>query len=436
MAEKMKNVSVDYSTMKTSAIVNTVRAAFKNGESATGIDFEIRIPQCNRDNLNVIGEIFDGDSDLANAFLKEVFNRIGLVDMNYRRYTNQLKQMKRGRLEFGETIEEIAFGIVKGMCDYDVQEGVSQVFQITLPEVAAAIHKVNYQQKYPISITRADLRKAFTSESSLGSFIDGVMTSLYNSYEIDEQLAYKNLMKVAAEGGFLLVEEATGKALIKSIKALATKMMFMSRAYSKYGLPQFTPKSDLLIILDADTDASISVDVLAAAFNMSETDFINSGIKIVIDEFPVEGMHAIVCDKRLFQIYDNDFSLDSIYNPANRVWNYFLHVWEIISASPFMQGVVYVEPGAGSVTAVAVTPTAATVAKGKSQAFKAAVTIEGVASMKVAWNVAGATSQSTSISQTGILTVGADETAATLTVTAISAQDSTKTANATVTVQA
>ena len=79
MAEKMKNVSVDYSTMKTSAIVNTVRAAFKNGESATGIDFETRIPQCNRDNLNVIGEIFDGDSDLANAFLKEVFNRIGLV---------------------------------------------------------------------------------------------------------------------------------------------------------------------------------------------------------------------------------------------------------------------------------------------------------------------------------------------------------------------
>ena len=443
MAEKMKNVSVDYSTMKTSAIVNTVRAAFKNGESATGIDFETRIPQCNRDNLNVIGEIFDGDSDLANAFLKEVFNRIGLVDMNYRRYTNQLKQMKRGRLEFGETIEEVAFGIVKGLCDYDVQEGVSQVFQITLPEVAAALHKVNYQQKYPISITRADLRKAFTSESSLGSFIDGVMTSLYNSYEIDEQLAYKNLMKVAAEGGFLLVEEmaavtdeATGKALIKSIKALATKMMFMSRAYSKYGLPQFTPKSDLLIILDADTDASISVDVLAAAFNMSETDFINSGIKIVIDEFPVEGMHAIVCDKRLFQIYDNDFSLDSIYNPANRVWNYFLHVWEIISASPFMQGVVYVEPGAGSVAAVAVTPTAATVAKGKSQAFKAAVTIEGVASMKVSWNVTGATSQNTSISPTGILTVGADETAATLTVKAISVQDSTKTADATVTVQA
>ncbi len=90
--------------------------------------------------------------------------------MNYRRYYNPLKLFKQGKLEYGESVEEIAFGLIKAKCDYDVQEGVTDVFQITLPEVATAIHKVNYQQKYPQSLTKAELRKAFTSERSLGKF--------------------------------------------------------------------------------------------------------------------------------------------------------------------------------------------------------------------------------------------------------------------------
>lgn len=452
MAAKMKARAVDYSKMSTSNIVNTVRAAYANGESASGINFADRIPECNLSTLQQIGEIFDSDSDLANNFLKEIMNRIGLVDMNYRRYENNLKLMKEGRLEFGETVEEIAFGLVKAKCDYNEVDGVTDVFQLTLPEVASALHKVNFQQKYPLSITRATLRKAFTSESSLGSFIDGVMTTLYNSYEVDEQLAYKNLLlECLLQGNMKAIEiqpitdESTGKAFVKMIKSTATKMRFMNTNYSKYGLPQFTPERDLIVIMDADTDAAISVDVLAAAFNMSQVQFIESGIKVVIDYFPVEGVHAILADKRMFQIYDNDFALESIYNPSNRVWNYFLHVWEVISASPFMQGVALVDSTAGSVTAVTLTPNTATVAKGGTQVFTANVTATGVATQKVNWAITGATSTNTNIKDTSndgtdtissLLTVGVDETATTITVTATSVFDGSVSGTATVTVSA
>lgn len=441
MATKMTNAKVDYSTMNTSDIVNTVRASVKQGTSVTAINWDERIPECNKNTLSQIGEIFDSNPELANSFLIEIFNRIGLTDMNYRRYYNPLKLFKQGKLEYGESVEEIAFGLIKAKCDYDVQEGVTDVFQITLPEVATAIHKVNYQQKYPQSLTKVELRKAFTSERSLGSFIDGIMTGLYNSYEVDESIAYKNLMVEAIRQGFAkfmeytpVIDEATGKTFIKAVKALATKLRFMNTNYSKYGLPQFTPDTDLMVILDADLDAAITVDVWAAAFNMTEVDFIQSGRKVVIDEFPVEGVHAFVCDKRFFQIYDNNFALEWIYNPSNQVYNYFLHVWEIISASPFMQCVAFVEADSGSVTGITVTPGTATIKKGNALKFDAIVEMTGIADPAVAWSIADGTDST--ISPVGLVKVGKNETASSLTITATSVVSGGTAGTATITVTA
>lgn len=439
MAVKPNMVKANYESMKTSDIVNTVRERTALGEGVTSINFKERLPECTQANLQDIYNILDGDSDFANAFLKELFNRVGLVDMNYRRYKNGLRGLKRGRLEFGESIEEIAFGLVKGKCDYNPEDGVVDVFKLSKEEVGVALHRVNFQQKYPLSITRAELRKAFTSESSLGSFIDGYITGLYNSYEIDEQLAYKNLIgEVLRTGGASLIEidpvvdEATGKSFIKLLKSISTKMRFLSGSYNAAGFPQFTPETDLMIIIDAVLDASISVDVWAAAFNMSQVDFLDAGVKIVIDEFPVDGVHALVCDRRFFMILDNDFSLDAIYNPSNRVWNYFLHVWEVISASPFAQAVIFADKGSGSVTGVNVTPGELTMAKGSSKKFKAQVEGTGAMSGKVTWSVSGGTAST--ITPTGVLSVGTAETATTLTVTATSDQTEGISGTATVTI--
>ena len=434
MASKPKVIS-EAQASKLSAqtsydIVNAVRNSRANGTSFTGIDFASRIPECTQQTLSQIGEIFMGDGDFANGFLKELFNRVGMTIINYRRFNNNLKALKQGRLDFGETIEEIAFDLIKGKCDYaaNIQDGVTDVFQITLPVVQTALHKVNFQQKYPYSITRFELRKAFTSETSLGNFLEGVMTSCYNSYEVDEQLAYKNLMAECAQNGFFLPikmempeDEATGKSFIKAVKRYSNVLsLSMHREYNKAGLSQFTSKDDLVIILSAEVDASTEVDVLAAAFQATAVDFVGSGKKILVDEFPVEGLIAIVCDRRLFQIYDNDFSMDTIYNPSNRVWNYFLHVWEVISASPFMNGIAFVTDDAGEVTQITVNPSGQSVAPGGSLQFTAEVTGTGIFGSGVTWSVAGDTlGTGTSITPDGLLTVAADASG-TITVTATS----------------
>jgi len=89
---------------------------------------------------------------------------------------------------------------------------------------------------------------------------------------------------------------------------------------------------------------------------------------------------------------------------------------------------------ASSVTGVTVSPDQVTVLNGGTQAFTANVTVTGSASTAVNWSVSGALSPDTHITEGGLLTVGADETAQTLTVTATSVFDSAKTGNAAVTV--
>lgn len=85
----------------------------------------------------------------------------------------------------------------------------------------------------------------------------------------------------------------------------------------------------------------------------------------------------------------------------------------------------------GTVSTVTVAPATATMAKGDSKAFTATVTGEGIVSGDVEWSQDGTKS---SITDNGVLTVGAAETKASITVTAKSKQDNSKTSTATVTV--
>lgn len=87
----------------------------------------------------------------------------------------------------------------------------------------------------------------------------------------------------------------------------------------------------------------------------------------------------------------------------------------------------------GTVSTVTVKPATATVAKGAKQTFSASVAGTGIVSDAVTWTQSGAKS---SISEDGVLTVASNETGSSITVTATSKQDSSKTGTATVTVGA
>ena len=87
-----------------------------------------------------------------------------------------------------------------------------------------------------------------------------------------------------------------------------------------------------------------------------------------------------------------------------------------------------------TITSVTINPTSAEVEKGKTQQFAAEVSGTGEYNKSVQWSVTGGTDST--IDGNGKLTVGANETATTLTVIAKAAGDTSKTASAIVTVKA
>ena len=87
-----------------------------------------------------------------------------------------------------------------------------------------------------------------------------------------------------------------------------------------------------------------------------------------------------------------------------------------------------------SVTGVSISPADATVEAGQTVQFSASVSGTGEFSQEVTWSVSGGVSAGTSISADGLLTVAADETATSLTVTATASGGSSIYGTATVTV--
>lgn len=105
-----------------------------------------------------------------------------------------------------------------------------------------------------------------------------------------------------------------------------------------------------------------------------------------------------------------------------------------MATSPFENAVVFTIEAQG-VTSVTVSPSTATVTKGQSLDLVATVVTTGFANKAVLWSVDDtAKADGVTINQSGKLTIPANATVETVTVTATSIYDNTVTGTATITV--
>ena len=247
--------------------------------------------------------------------------------------------------------------------------------------------------------------------------------------------------------------------IIATMRETSNNMEFLKTDYNLAGVYNNALKEDQYIIVSTAFDAKMSVEVLAVAFNMDKAELI-AGKRVLIDGFgnldnkrlselfkddtnykeitPAEklvlnSIPAIVIDGDWWQVYDNLIQMDEMYNPKSMYWNYFLQTWKIFSVSPFACNTMFVS-GAPSVTSVTISPLAVTTSNGQTVNFSPTVVTENFASKSVKWSIEDNISSNTFITQQGVLYVGSDETAVTITVNATSTFDNTKSGSATVTI--
>lgn len=363
MAKRVAVTSLNASTID---ILNTIRAnaSYEYQSLVPTISTATEIPR--------VGEILYGYPALANQFLNALINRIALVRVKSAVFNNAYAELKKGYLEFGETVEEVFVNIAKAR-EFSAEKAEAREFKRTLPDVRSAFHCMNWRVQYPVTIQEEDLRLAFMSIDGVQDLIARIVDAIYTAAEYDEFLLFKYLIIKAASHGKMYPVAIGGTMDTAAIafRGTSNKLGFMSTKYNASGVTTTTPKADQYIFMDSDFNASYDVQVLAAAFNMDKAEFM--GKLMLIDDFTtfdndrfdviransdmiesvtdselalMAKVKAILVDKEWFQVYDNNNKFTEQYVASGMYWNYFYNVWKTVSSSPFSNAIVFVDNSA------------------------------------------------------------------------------------------
>lgn len=365
MPKRIAQTSLNASTLD---ILNVIR-------QNASYEYQSAVPEITKaTEIPTVGEIICGTPALANQFINALVNRIALVAVKSATFNNPYAVLKKGYLEFGETIEEIFVNIAK-VVEYTPEKGEEREFKRNLPDVRSIFHVMNWRTMYPVTIQDEDLRMAFLSMEGVQNLIAKITDSVYTAAEYDEFLLFKYLLiKSISHGKFKPQSIGTLKDAAAKFRGASNKLPFMKSDYNEAGVKNNTPKERQIIFMDADYNAEFDVEVLASAFNMDKADFM--GRLFLIDDWTtfdnerfeviransdnveevtdaelalLANVHAVLLDEDWFQVYDNLNKFTEKYVASGLYWNYFYHTWKTVSYSPFANAIVFVGE-AGTIT--------------------------------------------------------------------------------------
>lgn len=359
-----KRVAVTALNASTIDILNVIR-------QNAGLEYQSSIPVITTaDDIPKVGEIIYGYPALANQFLNALINRIALVKIKSATFNNAYASLKKGYLEYGETVEETFVQIAKGR-SFSAEKAEARELKRSLPDVRSAFHAMNWRVQYPVTIQDEDLRTAFLSIDGVQDLIARIVDAVYTANEYDEFLLFKYLMIKAITKGKMYpvsVDTSDIKNAAVAFRGTSNLLTFMSEKYNAAGVKTVTPKDAQQIFMDATYNAQYDVNVLASAFNMDRADF--QGRLRLIDDWTtfdnerfdvirsesdaleevtdaelalMADVIAVLIDEEWFQVYDNNLKFTEKYVASGMYWNYFLNVWKTISSSPFSNAVVFVK---------------------------------------------------------------------------------------------
>lgn len=361
MARRIANSTLNASTID---ILNVIR-------HNASYDYQQNVPEVATVNdIPKVGEIIYGTPAFANQFINALVNRIAIVRVQSATFNNPYSILKKGYIEYGESVEDIFVSIAKAV-DFNVEKAAKREFQRTIPYVRSAFHVMNWRVMYPVTIQDEDLRQAFLNIEGVQNLIAKIVDAVYTAAEYDEFLLFKYLLiKAISHGKMYPTSIGAGTDLSEAavqFRGTSNLLPFMSSEYNEVGVKTNTPKERQVIFMDAMFNAQFDVNVLASAFNMDKADFMgrlflidnwtdfdnerfdiiranSDGIEeVTADELALlANVKAVILDDNWFQVYDNNNKFTEKYVASGLYWNYFYHTWKTVSNSPFANAVVFV----------------------------------------------------------------------------------------------
>ena len=334
-------------------------------------------------------KLFDNEN-LMNEFLNVLVKRIIYTQVvNYKLYNNPLAFLEGEKMPLGAIGQEIFINPAEGR-DFNVDDFAGLLAKYEADVKVQYMH-LNSDKQYPVTITRAKLKDAFTSWSNLESFIDAISQSLYNGAYIDRYNFTKGLVTQAYNNNSAVIEvidepntEAKANAFLTKARTIFLNMQEPSADYNAwrkvggYGkdVLTWTDAEDIVFLIRNDLASYLDVNVLASAFNIEKASLLGR-IKyvkdfnvrdkkgnVVLDGSNILGM---ICDKAWFRIKNQETTMDEFYNANNRTWQMYLNDVNMYQYSLFCNGVIFaVEEPEVVITGLTVSENNVTVGEGKT----------------------------------------------------------------------
>ena len=320
-------------------------------------DYDNRIPTATIENFKKIGDLIMDRPNVKNEFISALFNKIGLTLFQNKKYTSRLDIFSKGKLEYGETIEQIMCDLIecKDFKDQEESNEVSELVSAKLPDIKVLYHSENYKHKYKVTISDIRLRKAFNDKYGVDKLVASIITSVQNSIAYDRECMlkailsagiYKEKIQVAYDNGSA---GSRAKNLVTAIKKNIIRLETMSKDFNNAEINTFTRKEDMVLVIGSDYATDIDINLLATAFNLDKAE-ISTRI-IVVDELPVAGEDKPICvlmDKDYIVDYTTLYEVRQFENANTLTTNLFYHVWGIMAQNDFTNAIKFVEASVGA----------------------------------------------------------------------------------------
>lgn len=319
-------------------------------------EYQARVPLATQTNIAEVGAPILTYQSTQNEFLSALINRIALAIIRNKTLKNPLAILKKGTIPLGSDIQEIFTNMSK---DQGFDGSGSKLLTKTIPDTKVLYQRMNRQGQYPVTISKQQLQTAFTSYAELEKLLNGIVTAMYSGDNYDEFILMKNIVadaitndKVVKVSVDHITDEGSAKGLIKAIKKTSKAFTFPSSSFNTYfankpdsdtGDPviTWTPLEDQVLLIRADIMTDISIDVLAAAFNLDKVAF--KSMVLEVDSFgSATNCYAMLIDRSWMQVYDNLFETTEFYNAQGLYWNYWLNHWQTYGYSLFANAVAFV----------------------------------------------------------------------------------------------
>lgn len=376
--------------------------------------------------LAPIGKLIMSNERFKNAFINTI-NVIGLtiIDRNY--WEDPWETFtERGSINFGQSVRELAVDIAD-VYDYNQYvENATHFLENVVPNVFNYIHELNFQKFYKTTTSDDQMAMAFNVEGGLMQIIESVVGSLWEGYKYDKYIVNKYMLcRRILDGTVTSVEidnyaSLTPRQRVTKMKSISNKMAFRSPNYNPAGLRIATAFSNQIMILDTDSDAEVTTEVLATSFFRNDADF-KSNLALIdgygnhdtarlamvlgtqyvpftdTEISALSNIPGVIVDREFFQNYNYAFNAEAetangtrttnFFNPETLRNNHWLHVWKVLSTSPFKQAVVFTKDVTPAVSSVSVTPSTATTTPGQTLKLSATVATTGFANKAVSWSI-------------------------------------------------